>query len=435
MQRRVLIISYYFPPSGGSGVQRSLKFVKYLRSYGWEPVVLTVDPAYAAYPDLDEAMLAEVPEAVACFRTKSWDPYRLFGRLKGQEKSATVSVGFLSDRPPSVIDNIARWIRANLFLPDARVGWNRYAKKEASLLVEEGGIDVVFTTGPPHSTHLIGQAMRRQYGIPWVADFRDPWMEIDFIEKLPMLKIVRSRNRQMEQRVLDAADRLITISPSMQRAFQKKTRTPCVSILNGFDRADFDAAPSRVEDAFVVSHIGNMNTDRNPVALWQVLQQCVSNGKLARLKIHLVGNVDQSVVLALEKAGLSTLVEKIPYLPHLEAVSHAMASAVLLLPINNVPSAKGIVTGKLFEYLATRNPILGIGPPDGEAGRILAETGAGEMMDYTDKNKLAAFITKAYSCWESGQSFMAAEPEAIELYSRKYQTGVLAGVLDELVNT
>lgn len=434
MQRRVLIISYYFPPSGGSGVQRSLKFVKYLRSYGWEPVVLTVDPAYAAYPDLDEAMLAEVPEAIDCFRTKSWDPYRLFGRLKGQTKSESVSVGFLSDRPPSVVDKAARWIRANLFLPDARVGWNRYAKKEAALLLEEGEIDVVLTTGPPHSTHLIGQWLRRRYNIPWVADFRDPWMEIDFIDKLPMLKTVRSRNHDMEQAVMDEADRLITISPSMQCAFQKKTQTPCIPVLNGFDEADFDAAESLKEDAFVISHIGNMNADRNPEVLWHVLQLCINKGMLSKLKIRLVGNVDQSIFFSLEKAGLSSVVEKIAYLPHLEAVSHAMASAVLLLPINNVPSAKGIVTGKLFEYLATRNPILGVGPPDGEAGRILAETGAGKMIDYTDENEIETFVTDAYRAWESGESFMAVKPESIERYSRKFQTGILADVLAELVN-
>ncbi len=434
MQRRVLIISYYFPPSGGSGVQRSLKFVKYLRTFGWEPVVLTVDPEYAAYPDLDEAMAAVVPESVACFRTKSWDPYRLFGRLKGQKKSDTVSVGFLSERPPSALDKVARWVRANLFLPDARVGWNRYAKKEASFLIEEGDIDAVFTTGPPHSTHLIGQALHRQYGMPWVADFRDPWMEIDFIEKLPMIKQVRLLNQRMEQSVMDDADRLITISPSMQRAFQKKTRTPCISILNGFDEEDFEAAKHLEEDAFVISHIGNMNADRNPVALWDVLERCIRNGKLSRLKIRLVGNVDQSIFLKLEQAGLTSIVEKIAYLPHREAVSQAMASAVLLLPINNVPSAKGIVTGKLFEYLATQNPILGIGPPEGEAGRILAETGAGKMIDYTDEARMEAFITEAYRAWETGKSFMAAKPETIEQYSRKFQTGILAGVLNELVN-
>ena len=198
--------------------------------------------------------------------------------------------------------------------------------------------------------------------------------------------------------------------------------------------ADFDAAKSLNEDAFVISHIGNMNADRNPDVLWHVLQRCISKGMLSKLKIRLVGNVDQSILLNLEKAGLSSIVEKIAYLPHLEAISHAMASAVLLLPINNVPSAKGIVTGKLFEYLATRNPILGVGPPDGEAGRILAETGAGKMIHYTDETKIESFVTDAYRAWESGESFMAAKPEAIEQYSRKFQTGILAGVLTELVN-
>lgn len=431
MTKRVLVIAYYFPPSGGSGVQRALKFVKYLPSFGWIPDVLTLDPASAAYPDLDSEMLNDVPEEVVVHRTDAWDPYRMYAGFTNKSKEDAVSVGFLSDKPISYKERFARWIRANVFIPDARVGWYFYALKKARALVASGEIDAIFTTGPPHSTHLIGRSLKRQFNLPWIADFRDPWVDIDFLEELPMTGAARRLNARLEKSVLDESDAVLTVSPVIERQFVKKTSTPCVTIYNGFDRDDFVSEAGVDEDTFYISHVGNMNAARNPVALWKALAGVKQH--LPKLKIRLVGNVDGAVMLGLETAGLLHLVERVAYCPHGEAVRYMKESAVLLLPINRVFSAKGIVTGKLFEYLATGNPVLGVGPADGDAAAILRDTGAGEMFDFDDGDAMQSYVTGLYAQWAAGKQLPQGGVSSIARYSRSGLTGQLAAMLDNIV--
>ena len=432
-KRRVLIIAYYFPPSGGSGVQRALKFVKYLPQFDWQPVVLTLDPESAAYPNLDPAMLDDIPAEAEVHRTGSWDPYRLYAGLTSKKKEAAVSVGFLSDSPVTTREKFSRWVRANVFIPDARVGWYFYALKRAKALIEKGNIDAIFTTGPPHSTHLIGRALKRKYDLPWIADFRDPWVDIDFLEELPMSDMAKRLNASLEQSVLDESSLVLTVSPAMHRAFDAKTNTTCQTIYNGFDDADF-TQPSEVSaDIFYVSHVGNMNAARNPKPLWHVLAKALKEGRFQKLRIKLVGNVDGSVMEEVVSLGVDHMIDRIEYCPHDVAVRHMRESHVLLLPINNVFSAKGIVTGKLFEYMAAKRPVLGIGPPDGDAAALLDETGAGRMIDYEDEDGVSLYLNELYDAWERKVDSSASDPSVVEKYSRRGQTAHLAKALDNLV--
>lgn len=431
-KRRVLIIAYYFPPSGGSGVQRALKFVKYLPAFGWEPVVLTVDPQSAAYPDLDPEMESDIPDGIQVHRTDSWDPYRIYAGFTNKTKESAVSVGFLSDKPITVREKVARWIRANLFIPDARVGWYFYAIKQAQALVASGEIDAVFTTGPPHSTHLIGRAVQRKHNLPWIADFRDPWVDIDFLDELPMSSFARQRNEKFEKSVLDESSTVLTISPQMQEAFEQKTETPCVTVYNGYDDTDFQQNITASDNHFVIAHVGNMNAARNPQALWKAIADARKDGALSKLKIKLVGNVDGEVNQMLSRFSLETLTDRIEYCPHSEAVAEMKRSNMLMLPINNVFSARGIITGKIFEYMAAGRSILGIGPIDGEAARVLNETNTGQMFDFEDQAGIQSYLMDHYRAWENHQVEYSPQPEAVALYSRKGQTGVLAEVLNKL---
>ena len=430
---RVLLVSYYFPPSGGSGVQRALKFVKYLPDFNWQPIVLTVDPEFAAYPDLDPTMESEVPACVQIHRTKSWDPYRMYARWTGKSLDNAVTVGFLSDKTPTMRERLARWVRANVFIPDARVGWTPYAYRAAKSKLALTDFDAVITTGPPHSTHLIGRKLCKRFGIPWIADFRDPWTDIDFMEQLPMRPAIRRINERLERSVMNEANVVVAISPSMCQAYASKTNARCVTIFNGYDEEDFENELDASEtDSFVISHVGNMNAARNPEPLWRVLKKLRSENSYPHLKVRLVGNVDVKVLEQLDKLELKTMVEQIEYVPHREAVVFMQTSSILLLPINRVQSAGGIVTGKLFEYLAAKKPILGLGPADGEAGRILKETGAGAMLEYDDEAGIEEFIRRAYASWESRQPFYEASGSTITRYSRRHQTGVLANLLNDL---
>ncbi len=432
-QRRVLVIAYYFPPSGGSGVQRALKFVKYLPVSGWQPVVLTVKPESAAYPNLDPEMMADVPAEVPVYKTDSWDPYNIYAGFTQTSKESAVSVGFLSDKPVTLRERFARWLRANVFIPDARVGWYYYALKQARKLIAEEQIDAIFTTGPPHSTHLIGRSLSRRYGLPWIADFRDPWVDIDFLEELPMTALAKRLNTSLEQSVLDESSVVLTVSPAIERKFAAKTKTPCATIYNGFDGDDFLTETKSRPDLFYVSHVGNMNAARNPDLFWRVLAKGIDEGQFSRLRIRLVGNVDASVMDTLTSLGLDHLVDQVSYCPHQEAVGYMKESGALLLPINRVFSAKGIVTGKLFEYLAAGKPIIGIGPSDGDAASIINETSGGKMVDYEDDDTMSHYLHALYIAWEKKEVFLKVDEAAIANYSREGQTAQLAKLLDELV--
>ena len=435
-RRNVLLITYYFPPSGGSGVQRPTKFVKYLPQFGWDPIVLTVQPEFAAYPNLDSQLETDIPAEIQVHRTKSWDPYTLYGHLVQKKKQDLVSVGFISEDSPGFWDYVARWIRANIFLPDARVGWNNYALKEAEEIINSNVIDVIITTGPPHSTHIIGKKLNRRYNIPWVADFRDPWTEIDYLERLPLTRIARKINSRLEQSVLDNANAILVVSPAMMDSFKQKTQTRCVTIYNGFDHEDFVSSEnySPQDDAFVIAHIGNMNADRNPENVWRVIGQNYREGKLEKLKIRLIGNADSSVLASIRDEGIEHLLEQSGYLAHDKAIHQLQRSTILLLPINRVPSAKGIITGKLFEYLASNKPILGVGPVDGDAAKIIYETGSGEMIHFDDTNKIDDFIKQSYRSWEKGNAFRLPDREKVDAYSRSKLTQRLTELMNELIS-
>ncbi|MEZ4699537.1 MAG: glycosyltransferase family 4 protein [Rhodothermales bacterium] len=426
--RSVLYIAYYFPPSGGSGVQRTLKFVKYLPASGWSPRVLTVAPESAAYPDLDPAMAGEVPASIDVIRTGAWDPYSWYGALSGKSKSDAVTVGFLSDKPPGRVERLARWVRANLFIPDARVGWVPYATRAGAAAIAAHRPDVLLTTGPPHSTHLIGRALHRRFGIPWVADFRDPWTDIDYLDALPMSAWASRRNRALEQSVLDEAQCVVTVSPAVQRAFAARTATPCVNIYNGYDEADFDQEPFPDTGRFVITHVGNMNADRNPHALWRALAALQNPD----VEVRLVGNVDARVREEVSRLGLDGQVVYLPYMPHREAVRHVVSSQVLLLAVNRVRAANDIIPGKVFEYLASQRPVLVLGPPDGETAQIVLDAGAGAACDYEDVAGVTTSLQRWVAAWRDGTPARGATAEAAARYSRRAQAGELADLLTRL---
>lgn len=435
-QHHVLFITYYFPPSGGSGVQRPLKMVKYLEEFGWTPIVLTVDPEYASYPGLDHSMLEEIPPATEVHRTQSWDPYSMYASVASKKKDDVVSVGFVSDKKQGWKEYLARWIRANLFIPDARRGWVPFALKQARMIIQSHTINAIVTTGPPQSTHLIGKKLKKLFGLPWIADMRDPWTKVYYADQFPTTPIARHFNERMEQSVLDEADLVVTVTPSMQTAFQAQTKTQCVNIYNGFDPADFaelDPPADTQSETFLLSFVGNLMADQNPSALWKAIHQLREQGRLEKMNIHLVGNVDRHVLADIDQAGIMDLMTRKEYVPHHEAVQHMQAGTVLLLPINRGPAGKGILTGKLFEYLATHNPILGIGPVDGDAARVLAETGAGTMLDYEDRTGIEQALLAYYTAWTEGHLGTSTDKETLGQFNRKHQARELAGLLDKLL--
>lgn len=430
--KRVLFVTYYFPPAGGPGVQRSLKFVKYLPKYGWRATVLTVDPEFAAYPNFDPGLSGEIPDEASVLRTNARDPYAAYARMMGVQKKDAVGVGFLSRQKTGFRERLARWIRANLFLPDARVGWVRYAIREARQEVERQTYDAIYSSGPPHSTHLIARELRHRTGLPWILDLRDAWPPDSFAHLLPMSAFARRLDARKRTASFDAADLLVAVSESLCRDAAAQTPTPVEIIPNGFDEEDFSLVEPIENEVFTIVYVGNISADQNPTALWHVIKQRNTVGAEPEMRVRFVGNVAREVLGAVEQAGLRRHVDFIPYVEHGEAIRHMCGAELLLLSINRVPNPAGIVTGKLYEYLASGRPILCFSPVDGDATGIVDATGAGDSFRYEDADGVARMLVRHHEAWKNGHPILGSNPERSAPFSRELQTKRLAALLNSL---
>jgi glycosyltransferase involved in cell wall biosynthesis len=430
--KKVLIITYYWPPGGGAGVQRWLKFVKYLREFGWEPIIYT--PENGEMPVIDHSLEADVPENLEVIKQPIWEPYNVYKRFIGQKKEEKINTGFLSERKkPKFSEKVSVWIRGNYFIPDARKYWIKPSAKFLSKYLRENPVDAIVSTGPPHSMHLIALKLKKRFNIPWLVDFRDPWTNIDFYEDLMLTKRSDRKHRRQERAVLENADCTITIGKTLGEELKALGAKRLEVITNGFDDSDVASDNVQMDKKFSIAHIGTLVKSRNPETLWKVLEEMVNENEVFAndLEIKLVGKVDVYVMGAIQNHQLEKFLQKIDYLEHDEVTKFQRHSQVLLLLVNNTKNAKGILTGKFFEYLSARRPILAIGPEDGDLAEILKEVNAGEVCGFDDKQTLKAVIQKYYSKYKQKQ--LQSESVAIEIYSRRHLTKRLAVLLDELM--
>lgn len=433
--KKLLVITYYWPPGGGAGVQRWLKFAKYLREFGWEPVIYT--PENGEMPVIDESLIKDVPEGIEVIRTPIKEPYGLYKKLVGQKKNERINTGFLTERKkPRLTEKLAVWIRGNWFIPDARKGWIQPSVTYLKKYLAKHPVDAIASTGPPHSMHMIALALKKELGLPWVADFRDPWTNIDFYKDLMLTKRSDAKHRSMEQEVLQTADCTLVVGPTLGKELHELGAKRVEVITNGYDAADMKPVQG-LDEKFTIVHIGTMVRTRNPVSLWKALRQLIDGQSelvedLGRaLEIKLVGKADVSVMASLEENGLMPYVNKKDYVNHDKVVEFQQRAQVLLLVLNNTPNAKGILTGKLFEYLAARRPILCIGEPDSDGGRIITETGSGTVVTHHDLESTKQAVLNFYQQYESGQ--LANNAMGIEQYERKELTKRVASILDKLL--
>ncbi|MEM0998503.1 MAG: glycosyltransferase family 4 protein [Bacteroidota bacterium] len=432
--RRVLVLTYYWPPSGGSGVQRWLKGVRYLRDYGWEPVVYTAENG--EYPVLDEALAAEIPEGVEVIRTRIWEPYQLYKRFNRQKKNERVVSGFLRDKKPGLKARLSMWIRGNLFIPDARRFWIRPSVRFLRQYLREHPVDLIVSTGPPHTMHVIGLKLRRQSAIPWVADFRDPWTNIDFYHELMLSNWADRKHHRLEKAVVTTADGVVVVGNNMKEEFEAIGQRPVEVITNGYDEADVKLVRKEDRDAaFSIVHIGLMNQHRSHRAFWQALADCKAADPefAAALRLTLIGKVDVNAREAIREHGLESHTEYIDYLPHPEAVRRQGQAQVLYLSINDTPNAKGVITGKIFEYLAAGRPILCQGPEDGDAAVIVRDTGAGRVAGFQDRETTRHHLQHFFNLYREDR--LEVDSQGVAAYSRQKLTGRFAQLFDQLTTT
>ncbi len=451
--KRVLIITYYWPPSGGSGVQRWLKFAKYLPEFGWQPVV--VAPEGADYPVIDESLMSEVGAGVEVLRYPIREPYAAYRRLTGAGPGDVKAGGGgqAGGGSPGLMKRFANWVRANFFVPDPRVWWVRPTARSLEAYLAAHPVDVLVTTGPPHSVHLIGLSLKRALPeLPWVVDVRDPWSQFDVHLAFNPGKRAREKNRRYERACLRAADVVLGTSPSMPEHLEAFDRGKYVCVTNGYDAADFagfdeSAGFDEIEDtrgqsrhvgsddeAFAVYHTGLLSANRNPGAVWKALAElCAEDGRFAeRLDLRLVGTVDEYVVADIEThPALRARYTVTPWVPHGELMAHYRRASMFLLCPNLSHNARSQINGKLFEYLAARRPILHVGPFDADNTRILDAAHAGLTVLPGDVDGARDAIVRIYggSFGESPHAFAGA---VIRGYERRAVAGRLGGVLDQL---
>tara|TARA_R110000868_G_scaffold4211_13_gene26688 strand:- start:91238 stop:92509 length:1272 start_codon:yes stop_codon:yes gene_type:complete len=422
--KKVLIITYYWPPAGGPGVQRWLKFVKYLQDFNIEPVVYI--PENPNYPIIDEAFVNEIPKGIKIYKHPIFEPYKL-ASIFFSKKTKRISSGIIQTKNQSSLEKIMLWVRGNLFIPDARKYWVNPSVDYLSGLIQKESIDTIITTGPPHSVHLIGLKLKEKLNVKWISDFRDPWTSIGYHKKLKLTKASQRKHKKLESKVLKAADKVIVTSTTTKNEFKKITDQPIMVITNGFD-SDYDGN-DRLDVKFSIAHIGSLLTGRNPINLWKVLSGLVNEHKAFKeaLRLKFVGVVSDDVLASINEFGLAPYIELVGYVSHEEALSLQRKSQILLLVEIDAAETKGIIPGKVFEYMAAKRPILAIGPKGWDIIQIIQETASGKTFYYSQEDELKKVLLDWFSNYQHKK--LMINSTNIDAYSRRELTRKLAAQL------
>lgn len=429
--KKVLIISYYWPPAGGISVHRCLKFAKYLREFGWEPVICTANNA--EYPVIDEGNFKDVPEGVTVLKTKIWEPYNLFKFISGKKKEERIHNVFLEEEKPSLAHKLGIWIRGNIFIPDARKFWIRPSVKFLSKYLKENPVDVLFTNGPPHSTHMIAYGVKNNLGIPWHADFQDPWTQVDYFPQLMLNPISKKIHKTMEQRIFSSADKITICSDTWKSDLESIGAHDVGVIVWGYDEDDFKNISVPLSKKFTLSHFGSLGPDRNAKTLWKALSIIAKESEqfAKDLEIELVGFIGHAIIDEITSLGLADNLKLSAHISREETLERMCQSQALLLILNDMPNVKGRLPGKLFEYLASHRPILVIGPQDSDASKIVHGVNAGYTCGFDDLDKTLITVKELYHKYKEGK--LISNQTDISQYSNRNLTKKLADYLDQII--
>lgn len=410
-------------------MQRWLKFVKYLSQMGWEPTVFT--PENPSFTIQDNSLLKDVPETVEVIKLPIWEPYDLFFKIsKIVGRKSIKQSDFISTGKKSIFQKLSSFIRGNFFIPDARIFWVKPSVSFLEDFIKSNKIDRIITTGPPHSIHLIGLKLKEKNpSLKWVADFRDPWTEWDLLDTLSLTRLARSRHKNLEKKVLTVADRIITIAPYHVKRLEALSGRQVDLITNGFDEDDFRGIVRQKTKKFTIRHIGVVDELRDPKPVMEVIKALCLKDELFRqnVLVEFIGNVNSAFKnYVLEDSTLKVVTLFVDQVPHAQLLNLYGETDLQLLVLAHTSIAPGNLPGKFFEYLASGNPILGIGPVDGDAGMVLSQTGGGKIFDRSNEVGIKEAIQEFYLQWTKGD----LTPNAANMvYSRKQLTQQLIRIL------
>jgi len=425
--KKLLIITYYWPPAGGPGVQRWLKFVKYLPDFGIQPVVYI--PENPTYPIVDENLVKEVSDKAIILKQKIFEPYQL-ASFFSKNKTRKISSGIIPNKKKqSFLDKLFLLIRGNLFIPDARVFWVKPSVRFLEKYIVENNIGTIVTSGPPHSLHLIGLELKQKLNIKWIADFRDPWTTIGYHKSLRLSNYSAKKHMFLEHKVLNMADTIIVTSKTTKSEFEVITSRPIEVITNGYDVENIEKQD--LDSKFSLAHIGSFLSERNPTILWESLVELINEipDFKNHLEIKLIGAVSHEVLETIAQFGLNPYLNNMGYVSHGEAIAHQKKSQVLLLIEINSKETRSIIPGKLFEYMVSGRPIIAIGPNGSDFAEIITDTNTGVFFEYSEKAKLKNVISDYYNQYLDGK--LQSNAVGLQKYSRRSLTKDLVEVLNK----
>lgn len=462
--KKVLLITYYWPPTGGSGVQRWLKFAKYLPDYGWEPIIYT--PLNPAAESTDPNLEKDIRPGTKVLKTRILEPYSIYNILTGRKSNAAVGAGVTANagngNKESITKRISKWIRGNVFIPDPRCLWIRPSVKFLTEWLKDNPVDAIISTGPPHSMQLIAKQVSRNTGIKWIADFRDPWTGMFYFKHLNLSKKSEARHKKLEQEVINNANGIIVVTESMRRDFSAKTGTPVHVITNGYDPQDFQTPMTKEQEEakrfFEITHTGLMVENGNPSVLWKLLGQMAKADEDFRnqLRIRLIGNTENSIIQDIQNNGLANNLINLGYIPHSQIPGWQKCASVLILPLRKEPEAAAILTGKVFEYLYStadsngNHPVIaGFGPETGDLAYLLKDAGCGAVYDWDNEEEIKKTIAVEYLKFKerlnqgeknssADEAYESIEEESresrskVEAFSRPALTEKLARLLEDI---
>ncbi|GAB1369951.1 glycosyltransferase family 4 protein [Candidatus Kapaibacterium sp.] len=436
--KNLLVVAYYFPPSGGPGVQRVLKHIKYLPEFGWNPIVLTV--SNGDFPARDESLLKQIPPNIKVIRTKIFEPYDIYRKFTGKPKSAAIDVNVIKkdDQKSNLKEAIAEFVRATFFIPDARIGWLFSAKTAIDDLMQENEIKAIYSSSPPYTCSLIAKYTQKKYNIPWIAGFRDPWT--GFISSPRRWFLPALIDRKMEKSTFEKADAVECawegIIKDALNKYPLLDKNKFSHVPNGFDSSDFPDSKYENTEKFTLTYTGSMYGRRNPWALFQAVEQLLIKGLIDKSKIKFVfiGRFGNEVVEMFDSTTFKDNIEQISYIPHDESIKYLIKSDALLLVVDESKESQEIVPGKVYEYIGVIKPIIAIGPKYGAVGNLILETNSGKIAHQSDIAEIEKIYLEYYNNWLSGNLKPEHDKSMVSKFERKNAAQFLANLLDQLTN-
>lgn len=428
--KKVLIIAYYFPPSGGPGVQRVLKHVKFLREFGWEPVVLTV--SNGQFPARDESLFSEIPDGVKVFRTKIFEPYDIYRFFTGKKKGEAIDVNTIKKegQKSKLTEKIAEFIRATFFIPDARIGWFWNASKEALKIIEDENIDAIYSSSPPYTCSLIAKKLKKKTKLPWIAGFRDPWT--DFISTPKRWFFPKMIDKNMEFSVFDQADFVECawqgIIEDAIGKYPKLDRSKFIHVPNGYDSTEFPEVELTRNDKFTMTYTGSMYGRRNPKDLFDAIEELITDGKIDKnnIKMRFIGRFGDEIHQMFESVSFKNSIEILSYMPHKKSIEYLLRSDASLLIVDESKESEEIVPGKVYEYLGVGRPVFAVAPESSAISKLIIETNGGFIAHQTEKEKLKSNFLHFYNSWTEEKEIIDQNREQIEKYERRENAATLA---------